>query len=149
VEQFVGVFQGRDGLGAVAASAQAFGVDAHRSERIARPDQIRRDILADGAGAAYHGVRAYARKLMYGGQSTQNRPVADMNVAGKLHTVGNDGMVAYLAIVGDVRISHDPVVIAQAGNTYILRRACIDGDVFPYGVTVADLEPRGLTRIFL
>src|SRR5690606_14154134 len=114
VQKLVGFLERRNGFGIETAPAQPFGIDADRSEGIARTDQVRRNVLADGTRAAYHGMRTYAHELMHGGQSAQYCPITDMDMPGKLHAVGNDGMVAELTIVRNVHISHDPVVAAQA-----------------------------------
>src|SRR5690606_20925995 len=140
--------QGGDRFGVEAAPAQAFGIDADRTEWIARADEIRRNVLTNGAGAAYHGVRPDAYKLAYRRQAAQDRPVADMDMAGQLHAIGNDGMVAHLAIMGDMHIGHDPVVVAEPRHAYVLGGAGIDGDIFAHHVAVADFKARGFARIF-
>ena len=50
-------------------------------------------------------------------------PVADVHVAGELRVVGEDGVVADLAVVREVHVGHDPVVVADAGDAAVLR-AC-------------------------
>src|SRR5690606_9677667 len=116
---------------------------------IARADQIRRGVLADGAGAADHGVRADAHELMDGRQTAQDGPIAYVDMARELDAVGDDGMAADLAVMRNMHIGHDPVVVAQASHAHVLRRPPIDGDVIAYGVAVADLEPGGFVAVFL
>src|SRR5690606_7859713 len=69
--------------------------------------------------------------------------------ARELDAVGDDGMAADLAVMRNMHIGHDPVVVAQASHAHVLRRPRIDGDVLAYGVAVADLEPGGFVAVFL
>src|SRR5690606_20416568 len=109
----------------------------------------RRNVLSYGTGAANHGVRANACKLMHGRETAQNRPVADVYVAGQLDAVGYYRVMPDLAVVRNVRVRHDPVVVAHPGDADVLRRAGIDGHVLADRIAVADLEPCGLTAVLL
>src|SRR5690606_32853537 len=71
-----------------------------------------------------------------------------MNMAGKLNTVGHDGVAAYLTIVGNMHISHNPVVVAHAGNANILGCARADRDIFTNGIAVADFQACRLALVF-
>src|SRR5690606_14575783 len=53
-----------------------------------------------------------------------------------------------LAIMGNVYIGHDPVVVAYPGYADVLRRAGVDGDVFADHIAVADFQPGRLTLVF-
>ena len=79
----------------------------------------------------------------------EDHPVADVHVAGELACVGEDGVVADLAVVREVHVGHDPVVVADARDAGVLRRAAVDGDVLADGVAVADLDRGGLARVLL
>lgn len=149
IKQLVGFFQGSNGLWRIVAPAKPFRIDAYRTKRIARTDEIRRCILAHGAGATYHGVVADAYKLMDGAEASKDCPVADMHVPAKLHAIGNDGMVRDLAIVRDMRIRHDPVIIQNARNTGILRGTGIDGDVLAHRIAIPYFEPGWFATVFL
>ena len=70
-------------------------------------------------------------------------------MAGQLHRVGQDEVAAQPAIVRDVHVGHDPVVVAQARDAGVLHGAGVDGDVLADGVAVADLQPRGLAGVLL
>src|SRR3546814_18852920 len=100
------------------------------------------------AGAPYHGVRADAYELMHGGQAAQYGPVADMDMSRQLHAVGDDGMATYLAIVRDMHIGHDPVVVFQAGHAHVLRGTGVAGDVFAHHIAITAFKTRGFALIF-
>src|SRR5690606_23877275 len=129
IQDLVRLFQGGDGVGRVAAPVEPFAVDAHGPEGIARPDDIARKDLTDGAGTAYHAVVADAHELVYGRRSAQYGPVIDVDMTGQLNAVGDDRVIGDLAIVRNVHIGHDPVVVAHAGYADVLRRAGVDGNV--------------------
>ena len=61
-----------------------------------------------------------------------------------VRVVGEDGVVADLAVVRDVHVGHDPVVVADARDARVLRGAAVEGAELADRVAVADLEPRGL-----
>src|SRR3546814_20788089 len=63
VQQLVGFLECRYGFGAETTPAQAFRVDSNRAEGIAGSNQVRRYVLADGAGATYHGMRSDTYKI--------------------------------------------------------------------------------------
>ena len=64
-------------------------------------------------------------------------------LAGELGAIANDALVANHAIVCDVHILHEQVVVADDGGTL---RCCTsrDGDILTYGVVVAYLANRVL-----
>ena len=61
--------------------------------------------------------------------------------------IRHDYVIADRAIVGDVRVSHDEVVAADAGETSAFDGTAIDGDEFANDVVVADFEARGLAVV--
>src|SRR5690606_20155410 len=149
VDDLVGFAQAGDDRGAEAAPAQAFDVDAHRPARVARAQHVRRHVLHQRTVAARHAVSADLAELVYAGQAADDGPVAYMHVAAQLHRVGDDRVVANMAIVRNVHVGHDPVVIAQRGDAAILHGAGIEGSEFAHRIAVADHQARGLAGIFL
>jgi hypothetical protein len=93
-------------------------------------------------------VRADAHELVHAGQTTQDHPVPHMHMAGQLHVVGQDGVVADLAIVGHVHVGHDPVVVAHRVTP---PPGCTDveGAELADRVAVADLQFAGLAGVLL
>src|SRR5690606_19267195 len=60
-----------------------------------------------------------------------------------------DRRIADQAVVGDMAIGHDPVVVADPGNAAALHRAAVDGAELPDDVAVADLEQGRLALVLL
>src|SRR3989338_3081499 len=149
VQRFVGALDRHDGCAGKPAPFQPFGVDAMRHGGIARSQHKGRNILQQHRAHAGDDVRADFDELMHSGKPAQYRIVADRHMAGQLRAIGENDVIAHLAIVRHVNISHDPVVVADARHADILHRAGIESAVFADGIVVADLEPRRLAGIFL
>src|SRR5690606_34233927 len=84
---------------------------------------------------------------MNGSLPANDGPVVDMDMPSQLHIVGNDGVRTDLAVMSDVHIGHDPVVVAQAGHSDILNRAGVHRHILPEHVAVTDFQPGGLAAI--
>ncbi len=63
--------------------------------------------------------------------------------------VGKDGVRADHAVMGNVHVGHDPVVVADAGEALVLSRAAVDRDALTKGVAIADLKSGRFAPIFL
>ncbi len=72
-----------------------------------------------------------------------------MHVPGQLRVVGKNGVVADLAVMRQVHISHDPVVIAHARHTCIARRTYVEGAKLADGIAITNDKLAGLASIFL
>ena len=92
---------------------------------------------------------ADATVLVHRRETAEYRPVAHMHVSGQGRIVGKDSLVADDAVVCDVDVGHDPVVVPHPGFPGVLNRAAIDRAVFPDGIAVADHQFRHLAGVFL
>ncbi len=66
-------------------------------------------------------MRAYLAELMHPGKSAQDCVILYYNVPRELGVVGENGVIADLAIVRQMHVGHNPVMVAQPRNTDILR----------------------------
>src|SRR5690625_451803 len=71
-----------------------------------------------------------------------------MDVPCQLHAIGNNGMTAYLTIMGDVHVGHNPVVATNPSHAHILHGAGIDRHIFSYCIIITDLQSGRLTIVF-
>src|SRR3954466_19587 len=92
-------------------------------------------------------MRTDTNKVVHRAQRADRRPIFDDDVATQCGSVGHDYMISDCAIVSNVRVSHDEVVAADAGESSALYGATIDGDEFANKVVVADFKARGLAVI--
>src|SRR5207253_5243946 len=97
--------------------------------------------------AADYGVRADAHEMMYRTQRADIGPVFDRDMSAERSGVRHDDVAADLAIMRDVRIGHDQVVIADLREAAALRRATIDRHELANLVVVADFKARALARV--
>ena len=83
------------------------------------------------------------------GKTPEDRPVAHRDVPGEGRIVCENRVVANDAIMGHMHVGHDPVVVAYAGHTCILRGAGAEAAELADRITVADFKPGRLTGVFL
>ena len=57
-----------------------------------------------------------AHELVHHREAAQNHPVVDLDVPGELRVVGENRVVTHQTVVGQMHISHDPVVVTDAGD---------------------------------
>ncbi len=138
VKQFIGFLD----LGAHprsdAGASHTHHVDPLRHARSSAADHVGGNILIDSGESADHGQRADARELMEARHAGKERPVFDHAVACKRSLVHHDDVITEEAIMRDVAIGHQKILITDHGGGVNLR-AAVDGDEFPDNVLGADL----------
>src|SRR3970040_2207344 len=72
-----------------------------------------------------------------------------MHVPGELRVVGKYRVAADLAVVGEMDIRHEPVVVADPRHANVLRGPAIEGAELADGVAVADFPPRRRPLVLL
>ena len=149
IQGFVGTLESGQRLGRKAAPPQAFDIDAVRCSRLARGHDVRRNILEYHAGNTRHDVGANFAELVHAGKPTQDGIVTHRHMSRQGSVIGENRMVAHLAVMGEMDIGHDPVVVADTRHARILRSAQIESAEFAYGIAVANFQPGRLSRIFL
>src|ERR1700722_7355053 len=82
-------------------------------------------------------------------EAAQDDPVADLNMTRERGAVGKHGFATDLTVVGNVRVRHEQVVVADAGDALVVGRAAIHGAVLAKHVAVAYLESGRLALVFL
>jgi len=75
--------------------------------------------------------------------------IANHHVTTQGRAIGENRVVADDAVMRNVHISHQPVVIADSGQTLLLCRAPVDRTEFANGVVIAYFQPRCLAAILL
>src|SRR6185437_109330 len=139
-----GTVRALDGANALAvepAPLQAFRVHAARHRELAGDIDEGRHVTVDRREHRGERVRADLAELVHARESAQHNVVADFDMARERGIVGEDGVAADVAVVRNVRVGHDPVVVADAGGVAAFGGAAVDRDEFMEGVAVADLEP--------
>src|SRR5690606_12551924 len=148
VDDLVGVTQGGDGLGTETPTAHAFEIHAARRCRIAKHRNKGRYILADSGAHAGKAEGADMAVLVHQRIAGKDRPIADMHVTGKRRVVDQNAVVGNDAVMANMCIGHDQVVITDGGFSTVLHGAPVDGHPFPDHVVIADHQTRRLTLVF-
>mmetsp|Transcript_5757 Transcript_5757/g.14036 ORF Transcript_5757/g.14036 Transcript_5757/m.14036 type:complete len:333 (-) Transcript_5757:537-1535(-) len=149
VEQLVHLADDPDALGAEITALQADDIHRARGERVAVHRHERWHVVGDMGLEADHRVVADAHALQDAAQAADGDPVAHGHMAGKGHAIGQRVLVAEHGVVGDVAVSHDPVVIADAGLAPVLDRADVQRAELADGVAVADDQRGRLATVLL
>ncbi|GIK26067.1 MAG: hypothetical protein BroJett006_23130 [Betaproteobacteria bacterium] len=71
-----------------------------------------------------------------------------MDVAGQLGIIGEDGVVADLAVMGQMHIGHDPVVRSKPGYSDVLRGTAVERAEFADGIAITNLKLCRLSGVF-
>ena len=94
-------------------------------------------------------MRADLDELVHARQAAEDHPITQMHVAAERRVVGENRAVGDLAIMRNVHVGHDPVVVADTRHANVLRGAEVEGAELADRVALADLEPRRLAGVFL
>ncbi len=92
-------------------------------------------------------MRADAHELMDSGHAADDRVVANRHVARHLRVARENDVAADVAVVPQVHVRHDPVVVADRRDARVLHRARMDCGELANRVAIADHEPGGLVFV--
>ena len=124
--------------------AQDEGIDAEVGDGVVRHDDVRRYVAGHAASALDEYPVSEFHALMHDGGARKDCEVADLDRTCDLYGVAQHHVVADLAVMANVGLSHDEAVIADAGS-FILIDAPVDDNMFTDDVVVADGDERGLS----
>src|SRR5712691_8108004 len=94
-------------------------------------------------------MRPDRNELMRSRESAKDGVVPHAHVAGKRRDVGEDRMIADLAVVRDMDIGHDPIVAADPRHARVLHSTAIEGAKLSNGISVPDFERRRFAAVLL
>ena len=127
----------------------AFTVNAFRYSRCTRHHGVGRNIAVQACVHAHKRMRTDLAELMYDCLATEDNPVAHMHMTGERRAVRHDGFVADDAVVGDVYVSHDPVVIAYDRHALVLSRTATDRYELVDRIAITYLKARRFAGVLL
>ena len=138
----------RDRVCAIAATLQAFGVNAIRLSLMASGNNIGRNIFEYTGTDRRDAMCAYHAKLMHRGKAPQNGIIAHMHMPRERSIIGENSVVANLAVMRDMTVGHNPIIVAYLGYANILGGAAIKRAKFSNDIPLANLQTGGLACIF-
>ena len=130
-----------DRRGVESGPPEALAVDAVGRGGVAARRHVGRNVLEHHRPHGGERVPADRAELVHDGERAKHHEVVDGHVAGEGRAVGHHRARADLAVVRDVHVGHDPVVVADPGDSAPARRPAVEGAVLADDVAVADLEP--------
>ena len=122
-----------------AAALQADEINAAHLRWIPVRDHEGWNVLHNFGAAARDRISADPAKLMDGGETTNDRMIADLDVAGQGSVIGKHDRVANLAIVADVAVGKKISAVTDAGLART-GRAAINGYEFRERILVAGFK---------
>ncbi len=137
VDQPVGFFELVHVFVLVAGAAEADQVEPDHHGGGAIDGDEGGNVLHHVGLSADHGQAAYAAELVDADLPRDVGPVFHDDVAGESGAIGDDDVIADMAIVGEVHADHDEVVAADGGSSVGLH-AAVDGHVLSDDVFGAD-----------
>ena len=138
----------RDRVCAIAAALQAFGVNAIRLSLMARGNNLGRNIFEYTGTDRRDAMRAYHAKLMHRGKAPENGVIAHMHMPRERSVIGKNSVVANLAVMRDMTVGHNPIIVAYLSHADVLRGAAIQCAKFADDIPLANFQTGGLARIF-
>jgi len=146
-EEPVGFPQGADFFRGEPPAFQADLIDAADFGRIAVGDHEGGHVLNDLGAAADDGMTPNAAKLVDPAEAADNGVVLHHHMTGQGAIVGENDMMADQAIVGDVGVGQEIVMVADDG---LATRAgsAIDRAELPEAVGIPDFQMGGLDGVF-
>src|SRR5262249_17308474 len=143
-----GTFELADCVRAEAAPGKTDRVQAVEPGAVANGFGERERVLGHDGIAADKRVAADAAELVDAGGRADLPKILDDHVSAGRRAGAEDHAVADVAVVGDVRVRHDEVVVTDRGLASAAPRAAVDRDELPERVAPADRQPRALAFVF-
>src|SRR6201991_1195642 len=149
-QRAIGPLDGADAGGVEAAALQALAVDAAwAAAGLIGHHHEGRDVRAHQAAHADERMRAHLAELVHARVTGEDRPVADLRMPGERRVVGEHDMVAHLAVVRDMHVGQEPVVVADTRDTAAVTGATVDRDELTDEIAIADDDFGALALPFL
>src|SRR6266478_84228 len=101
----------------------------------------------NGRTSADNGMRADTHEMVHRTKRADAGPVFNGNVPAERGGVGHDDMASNLAIMSDVSVGHDQVMVADLREPAAFYRAAIDGNELANLVVIADFQARRFARV--
>ncbi len=105
------------------------------------------NIARNGRATTNERVRPDANKMVYRTESANRCPLLNSNVAAESRCVSQNDVVPDLAIVSDVRVSHNQYMVAHAGQAATFYGAAIDGSELANLVVIANFQSEWVRRL--
>src|SRR6266571_5301624 len=104
-------------------------------------------IAGDGGAASNEGVGTDANKMVHRTKRAHRSPFFDDYVASQSCGVGQDDVVADLAVMGNVGVGHDQRMAPNARDSAALGGAAIKRGKLAHDIVVADFEAGRLSFV--
>src|SRR5208283_4237863 len=107
----------------------------------------RQHVASNRSPPANKRMRPNPHKVMHRAKRPDRSPVSHRDVPAERSRVRHNNVASNLAIMRNMRISHDQVMRADPRASSALHRAPVDSDELANHIMIANLQPRSLARI--
>src|SRR3990172_10525893 len=128
-------------------SLEPDGIETEKSCPGAGSYGIWRNVLADAAEPSHHRIGADPRELVDREESPDDGIVFDGHMSCEGCRIRHDDVAAEFAVMGDVRVGHEKVVVTDDGHTVAAQRGPVHGRVLPDGIPVPDDDARLFVQV--
>ena len=99
---------------------------------------VGRNVFKNHRPNSRNNVGANPAKLMHQCKTAKNGVIMDLHVTGQRAVVSHYRVIPNLAVVSDVHVGHNPVVVCNFGDATVLCRSTINRAKFTYGVVISN-----------
>jgi hypothetical protein len=85
-------------------------------------------------------MRPNPAKLMHGGKCSNGCMISDRNVSGERCGICHDDVVSHDAVMGDVTVGHQKIIVSNNGNSMTSPRSAVQAHKLPEYIIIADFE---------
>src|SRR5262245_47428212 len=128
-EALIGSPHAVDIVAGEAAPAHADHVQAMEHSALTNREAERNDVSCRGAHAGNHGAFADADELVNRGHTAEHDAILERHMAAKYSVVGEDDVVAELAVMPNMRAHHEEAAVADRRHAAAFLGTAIHGDV--------------------
>ena len=136
-----------DGFARIAATFHPDAIEAEAFRMVTLYDREGRGVFYDHRVPSNECLITNAAKLMDARICANIRPVADLDMPGERRGIRHYDVIADPAVVGDMGLGHEKVIVTDRSKSAATRGAAVDRDEFTDLVALADFGCSGFTRV--
>lgn len=128
-----------------ARALQANGIQGSGDRILSLRHCKRHDVFIDGAVTGYERILTYRDKLIEAADAPDAHEILDRDMSGEVGRIGDGDVAAQCAVMRDMHISHEQVVIPDPGDSAASHRTHVHCDKLAEHVSFTHLEVSLLT----
>src|SRR5690606_35928834 len=128
-------------------TTQAFNIDVFSLSRVTTDHHVSRNILTDRGAHTAKTVSSDFTKLVHQRETAEDCPITDMHMASQGGVINQNTVIADHAVVTNMNVSHQQIIIANGSLAAVLNGTAMNGDAFTNNVVVTNHQASCFTLI--